>query len=143
MIPISESVASAVASVLGNRTGESVVAAWLFGSYAESRAHRESDVDIGVLLDRDRLPTSRDRFEEGLALTSLLLAAVAPRQPDLVIVNDVPPGLASRIVTTGKLLLCRNAEAEHAFRRDVQLRAADLEPFLRRLRRVKLDAISR
>jgi hypothetical protein len=33
--------------------------------------------------------------------------------------------------------------ADHAYVRDVQLRAADLEPFLRRMRRIKLDALAR
>jgi hypothetical protein len=32
--------------------------------------------------------------------------------------------------------------AEHAFRRDVQLRAADLEPFLRRARARKLEVLA-
>lgn len=50
--------------------------------------------------------------------------------------NDAPPGLAARIATTGSLLVCRDPEAEHAFRRDAQLRAADLEPFLRRAREI-------
>jgi predicted nucleotidyltransferase len=33
-------------------TRREVVAAYLFGSHASGRAHRESDVDVGVLLDR-------------------------------------------------------------------------------------------
>ena len=33
-------------------------------------------------------------------------------------------------------------EADHAFCRDVQLRAADLDPFLRRMRLIKLRALS-
>jgi hypothetical protein len=43
----------------------------------------------------------------------------------------------------GRRLLCVDAEADHAFVRDVQLRAADLEPFLRRTRRLKLQALAR
>lgn len=39
-------------------------------------------------------------------------------------------------------IFCSDAAADHAFVRDVQLRAADLEPFLRRLRRVKLEALA-
>ncbi len=38
-----------------------VVAVYLFGSHAAGREHRESDVDLGVLLLRDRYP------EESLA----------------------------------------------------------------------------
>lgn len=49
--------------------------------------------------------------------------------------------MSARIVTTGKRLTCANREIDHAFVRDSQLRAADLEPFLRRMRDIKLRAI--
>jgi hypothetical protein len=40
-------------------------------------------------------------------------------------------------------VFCVDDEAARAFARDAQLRAADLEPFLRRTRRTKLEAIAR
>jgi predicted nucleotidyltransferase len=118
-----------------------VAAAYLFGSYREGRAHKESDVDVGILLDRGTYPTRAARFEARLELINLLTHGLAPLDPDVVILNDAPPGLAARITTTGLLVCCRDPEAEHAFRRDAQLRAADLEPFLRRARAIKLRAI--
>ncbi|HET7133204.1 MAG TPA: nucleotidyltransferase domain-containing protein [Gammaproteobacteria bacterium] len=118
-----------------------VAVAYLFGSYREGRAHKESDVDVGILLDRATYPTRAARFEARLELINLLTHGLAPLDPDVVILNDAPPGLAARIATTGLLVGCRDPEAEHAFRRDAQLRAADLEPFLRRARAVKLRAI--
>jgi predicted nucleotidyltransferase len=139
----SRMLASALRSLLERQAPESLVAAYFFGSHAESRAHRESDVDVGVLFARDQAPTSRDRFEERLRLSSLLAPVASPGLVDLVVLNDAPPGLAARIVTTGRLLYCRDPEAEHAFRRDAQLRAADVEPFLRRMRAIKLGAIVR
>lgn len=63
---------TALTSLLNRHAPESLVAAYLFGSHAESRAHRESDVDVGVRLARDRAPTARDRFEEGLRLAWLI-----------------------------------------------------------------------
>ena len=51
--------------------------------------------------------------------------------------------MARHAVTTGLRVSCADPEADHAFVRDTQLRAADLEPFLRRARRLKLDAIAR
>jgi hypothetical protein len=45
-------------------------------------------------------------------------------------------------VTTGLRVSCADPEADHAFVRDTQLHAADLEPFLRRARRLKLDGES-
>jgi hypothetical protein len=62
---------------------------------------------------------------------------------DVVILNDAPPGLARRIVTEGRNVYCRDTELNHSFVRDVQLRAADLAPFLRRMSALKLTAIRR
>lgn len=38
-------------------------------------------------------------------------------------------------------MYCRDAEADHGFVRDAQLRAADLVPFLQRMRRIKLETL--
>ena len=71
------------------------------------------------------------------------MPAVSPAEPDVVVLNDAPPTFAASIVTRGRRLRCADPEAEHAFRRDVQLRAADLKPFLERTRRIKLRALAR
>jgi hypothetical protein len=60
-----------------------------------------------------------------------------------VVLNDAPPSFGRHIVTRGRRVSCADPEADDAFRRDVQLRAADLEPFLRRMRRLKLEALAR
>lgn len=120
-----------------------VIALYLFGSGAEGRMHGESDVDVGVLLDRRTFKTARDRFEARLQLIGEFGPRFPGRTVDVVVLNDAPPGLASRIVTAGRAVYCRDPVIEHAFRRDVQLRAADLLPFIRRTRRVKLEAIGR
>ena len=136
---------SIVAQQLRRRLAEippaGLVAVYLFGSYAEARVHRESDLDVGVLLRWDVYPSARQRFEVRLRLAGEL--AVERKPADVVVLNDAPPTLAARIVTTGQRLYCADAAAEHAFRRDMQLRAADLVPFLRRLARVKLEALRR
>ena len=46
--------------------------------------------------------------------------------------NEIEAGLA-----------CSDAERTHAFVRDVQLMAADLEPFLQRMRRLKIERLSK
>lgn len=119
-----------------------MVSAYIFGSAAEARTHRESDVDVGILFDF-AVTSDRDRFEEGLRLRALLGAATGGAPLDLVVLNDAPPMLVARIITTGRQLYCRDAEADHAFRRDAQLRAADLVPFLRRTSAIKREALGR
>lgn len=120
-----------------------VVSAYLFGSHVEGRAHRESDLDIGILLDRRIYPTTRDRFDARLVLGGSIGRAAGTERVDVVILNDAPPQLGRRIVTEGRRVFCADPEADLAFVRDVQLRAADLEPFLRRMRRLKLEAMAR
>jgi len=120
-----------------------LVSAYLYGSHAEGRSHRDSDVDVAVLLPRDTAATARDRFELRVELTSTLIRELRRRHVDVVILNDAPPQLARRIVTRGRRVHCLDPEADRAFVRDIQLRAADLEPFLRRMRRLKLDAVVR
>jgi hypothetical protein len=62
---------------------------------------------------------------------------------DVLILNDVAPLFGRRIVTEGRLVASYDGELLHAFTRDVQLRAADLQPFIERTRRVKLAALAR
>jgi predicted nucleotidyltransferase len=124
-----------------NRVG--LVSAYLFGSQSTGRTHRESDVDVGVLLDRRTHPARQARFEERLKLSSDLIAALGANEVDVVILNDTPPPLAARIVTQGKRLFCAEPLLDREFFRDVQLRAADLLPFLSRTRRMKLLALKR
>jgi predicted nucleotidyltransferase len=121
------------------RAMQGVVSLYLFGSVAEGREHAESDVDVGVLLDRRTYPTDRDRFDCRLLLGTRLSDA-ARRTADVVILNDAPPHLARAIVTRGQRIFCANAALDHAFVRDAQLLAADVDPWLQRMRALKLTA---
>jgi predicted nucleotidyltransferase len=131
-----------LARYFGSADGPGVVSAYLFGSHASARAHRESDVDVGVLLDWNRYPSAAARFDARVRLAGELPAALGSAA-DVVILNDAPPGLGRAVVTHGVRIFVTDPDLDHAFVRDVQLRAADLDPWLRRMRRVKLDAIRR
>lgn len=117
-----------------------VDAVYLFGSHARGTAHRDSDMDLGVLLARDAFPTAADRFNARVRLTADLIGALHTNDIDVIVLNDAPPLLARAVIRTGRRLLCRNEEADTAFRRQVQLRAADLEPSIQRMRRTMLKA---
>ena len=73
---------------------------------------------------------------------SPLIHVLANNEVDLVLLNDVPPDFGRHAITEGVRLYLADHEADHAFCRDVQLRAADLDPFLRRMRLIKLRALS-
>ncbi len=120
-----------------------VTSLYLFGSASSGHTHQESDLDLAVLFDWLALPTARDRFEAGLRLSADFSAAMHRNDVDLVVLNDAPPHLARAITTGGRRLIVRDAGADHAFTRTAMLRAADVEPFLERTRRTKLDALAR
>jgi predicted nucleotidyltransferase len=121
---------------------QGLVSAYVFGSHVNGRAHKESDLDIGVLLDRNAFRTARERFDERVRL-SAVLGSGPVRPTDVVVLNDVPPLVGRRIVTEGKRVFCADTEADHAYVRDVLLRAADILPFVRRTRLVKVAALAR
>jgi predicted nucleotidyltransferase len=125
---VTDDLAARVTRLLGAARPTGITSAYLFGSHAEHRAHRESDVDVGFLLDRAAHSSEEARFSERVRLSAWLVAELRTNVVDVVVLNDLPPGLASRIVTQGVLVYCASSEDDHAFRRDVQLRAADLEP---------------
>jgi len=118
-----------------------IVSAYLHGSHAEGREHRDSDVDVAVLLDYEAYGDRERRNEARLRLTGQLGAALGRNDVDVVVLNDAPAPLARHVVLDGIRIFCLDEEADHAFRRDVQLRAADLEPFLSRTRRIKLETL--
>lgn len=137
----SEAIASALESYFAGEPG--VQAGWLFGSHHEGRSHRDSDLDVAVLLDRVRYPDACARFRARIQVTTDLIALLHRNEVDTVVLNDAPPRFARRIVLDGRRVHCANRAAEHAFRRDVQLRAADLGPFLDRMNGIKTDALAR
>jgi len=139
---MAEDIAERLGSHFAGRSEAGIAAVYLFGSYAQGRSHRESDVDVGVLVDRERHPTRRRRFELRLGLIGELSGEL-DREADVVMLDDAPPELGRRIVREGTRVFCADPELDHAYLRDVQLRAADLAPFLRRTRRRKLEALAR
>jgi predicted nucleotidyltransferase len=141
--PGGEPIDAATTRAIGGLESPGVISGYLFGSHAAGRAHRESDIDIGILLDRSHFPNPGDRARARVDLTSQLIALLRCNAIDVVVLNDAPPLLARKIVTEGRRVHCADGEADHAFVRDVQLRAADLEPFLRRMRRIKLATLAR
>ena len=133
----------ALATYFERSGAATVISAYLFGSHAEGRSHRESDIDVAVLLDRARHRDERERFAARVRLTGEVGTALKSNAVDLIVLNDAPPGLARAIVTRGRRVFCRDPEADHVFIRTTLVRAADLEPWLRWTRRIKLDMLRR
>jgi predicted nucleotidyltransferase len=140
-MPSVETIAAAIETVLARSPDTDAVSAYLFGSVAEGRSHRESDIDLALLLRRESHPDPTDRFDRRLLLMGDLEAELG-RTVDLVILNDAPP-LLGRHAVRGRRLLCRDEAADFDYVLGVQLRAADLEPWLKRMRKLQLESLRR
>ncbi len=137
------SLESSIRETLTRVATPGLISAYLFGSRAHGSGHRESDVDVGVVLDHAVHATRSTRFAERVRLASELIGALHANAVDLVVLNDAPPLLARRVLREGRQVYCSDADADRDFRRDTLLRAADLAPFLARMRALKLAALGR
>lgn len=138
-----DSVADRVAHYFASRQPQGVAAAYLFGSHARGIPHAESDVDIGLVLHPVQLPDRASRDRLALGLSTGLIEATHCNAVDVVVLNDASPELSSTVVTAGRRVYLSDPDFDRDFRRTVQLRYADLRPFLERTRRTKLEAIRR
>lgn len=142
-IKLSEQIVESLRKYFEERPDLGVASAYLFGSQAEGRAHRESDIDVAVLLQWDRYPTHGERFDVRVSLSSELITALNHNEVDVVILNDAPPPLGRKIIYDGIRAYLGDPEADFAYGRDVQNRVADMEPWLRWTRKMKLEALTR
>lgn len=140
-------------STLRDRPDLALAAAWLYGSWTDGRRGRWAGRRVlGLVLDPAVHPTRESRLGACRTLAADLRETPSGRRrgtgvPDgagleLVVLNDLAPLVARRIVNEGRPLLSPRPEVERAFLRDVQLRAADMVAFLKQSRRMPRSAVA-
>lgn len=103
-----------------------VVAVYLFGSVARGAAGPASDVDVAVLFARNPPALlAGPRF----SLEGDLERALG-RPVDLVVLNDAPVDLRTRVLRDGRILIDRDRSARIAFEVRTRNEAFDLQPIL-------------
>ena len=140
---MSEQIIERLRKYFEERPDLGVASVYLFGSQAEGRAHRESDIDVAVLLDWHRYPTRGERFDLRVSLSSELIGALNHNEVDVVILNDAPPPFGRKVIYDGIRVYLGDPEADHNYVRDVQIRAAEMEPWLRWTRKRRLEELAR
>ena len=113
------------------RRDPDVLAVILFGSHARGEASVASDVDLCLVLASDRI--------ENLPMSRTRLAYLAEGATDLVIFQQLPLNVKSRVLKEGKVLFVRDEDALYA----VAIRAARAFEGFRHLQRAYLDEIAR
>jgi hypothetical protein len=107
-------------------------AVYLFGSVARGEATAESDVDLGVL--RGSGP-ARTLAELPLDLQAELEELVG-RPVDVVLLDGAPPDLSHRVLRDGRLIWENDRSARIRFEVSARNEYFDLEPMLKRYRRM-------
>jgi hypothetical protein len=121
-----------VRSVLDRaRRDPDVLAVILFGSHARGEATAASDVDLCLVLASDTIPN--------LQMSRTRLAYLAEGAGDLVIFQQLPLHVRSRVLKEGRVLFARDEDVLYG----VAIRAARAFESFRHLQRAYLDEVAR
>ena len=100
-----------------------VLAVYLFGSYAAGKKQHFSDIDIGILLDRDQLSMGKElRTKYIVELTRILRKDIHP-----VILNLASEELLKQIFQKGECILTKDAKKLARFRMMKFVEIADFD----------------
>ena len=116
-----------------NAEREGIAAAYLFGSVARGTARPESDVDVGVLYSEEPPATLQGL---GLDLEGEL-EGILDQPVQVVVLNRAPVDLVIRVLRDGKLLVDQDRSRRVRFEVRSRNDFWDLEPTLRRYRRME------
>ena len=86
-----------------------ILDAYLFGSQARGDAHRQSDVDVAVYIDKSLADEGHWGYRA--ELTTALMDALGTNDVDVVVLNQAPPLLYHRVLRDGVLLVTRDLQA--------------------------------
>lgn len=115
---------AAIVSVLERHP--SVSMAILFGSLAAGRGRPDSDLDLAVSATAPLTVDARIELIDDLA-------AALGRPIDLIDLNQAHGPLLQQVLTTGRLMLCRNRTEYAELLRRLAYEEADVMPYYRRI----------
>lgn len=108
-----------------------IVAAYLFGSYAEGLIHKRSDIDLAILVSPDK----SFNLDGLLDLEVKITLALHTERYDIVIANSASLILKFRIISTGKLIYNSNDDLRCEFEERVMQEYYDFLPRLNEFNR--------
>ena len=82
--------------------------AFLFGSMATGRNNALSDIDIALLVDRDKIRDEEYPYGYKAHVLADLIGLLKTNDVDLVLLDEAGTLLKHRVLYFGKLLFCRN-----------------------------------
>ena len=104
-----------------------LVAIYLFGSVAQAKAHRQSDIDVALLFDST---LDRQTIYTRTVTIGTLLETQLPTAVDVVALNLAPVALQFQILRTGLLVVDRDRTQRCLFQMRTMSRYYDAKPWL-------------
>lgn len=105
---------------------EGVVLAYLFGSQVSGFTHRESDVDIAVLLKKEIEP--QKYFDKSLKLERLFKEIYPQKERQVTILNEASSFLKHEVIKNSELIFCADEKERIKFHMDTIHSYEDTRP---------------
>jgi hypothetical protein len=122
-----------------------ILLAYLFGSLAQNRANRLSDIDIALLVDEknyERLNTEQPYGYKATVIADLM-GLLQTNEIDLTLLHEAPPLLTNEVISEGSLLFCRDEDVRINFEVTAKHKYIDTKPLRRIKRQYLYDRIDR
>jgi predicted nucleotidyltransferase len=120
-------------------TRSQFVLAYVFGSQAQGRAHRRSDLDVAVLLADE--PADEECTEQRLEVIGDLMRLLATNEVDVLILNQSPLVMRYQVIRKGALIYYRQRQEAINFRVETLNLYFDFKPILDHHRQVFFQKI--
>ena len=112
-----------------------IAAAYQFGSTVRGRAGPLSDLDIAILVDEERAPSSVDLLRVELLLAYELQRHLKVREVDLITLNHQRLFLQHAVLRTGRVIYEANPQYRIRFTQKLIQAYLDFQPTLRFMER--------
>lgn len=119
----------------------SILAVYLFGSYAKGKEKAQSDMDLAFLLDEKTYKADPFEATGPAYMAAMRIGIRFKRETDVVILNSSSVELAYEAVTSGRCMY--EAEQDRRFEYEATIRSMyyDFRPFLMELRSSFLERL--
>jgi len=114
-----------------------ILLAYLFGSTAQGRTHKRSDIDIALLVDEQKFKRLDAQKPYGYKafMIAELMGLLCTNAIDLVLLHEASPLLAHEVISKGKILFCRDRDEGILSDFEIQIKHRYLDT--KKLRRIQ------
>ncbi len=120
------------------KTQDEIIVAYLYGSTAKKQDNKDSDIDIGILID--------ENFEPDALYTSNIANKIEKktktgREIDVRILNDKSIIFLHQVLKNGKEILSKNEKKRIEFETNVYDRYLDFKPYFEQYNKIRRERV--